>query len=194
MAEIKAIGNLAADAQLRYTPSGSPVLNFRMGDSKSKKNGDQWETVAQNWFNVTVWGSLAEHLGDKLSKGVRVEIVGEFYQREYDSRDGGKRISLDVNAWGVRVITLHKDRSAGATDPAPHQSGAYGVPQSNQPPQGGAWGAQSAQGNAGGWGTPPQGQQPPQQQQPPQSGGGWDAPANDPWTQNATPNGGWQGQ
>lgn len=165
MAEIIATGNLAADAELRRTPSGSPVLNFRIGDSKSKKNGDNWETVAQNWFNVAVWGELAEMLSQKLTKGTRVKITGEFYQREYDKRDGsGQGISLDVNAWGVQVIPK-RDNNGGAqsqgfnSQPTSQQQaqqnfGALGgqqVPQSDpwkssQPPQNG--------GGNGGWGSP----------------------------------------
>ncbi|MEU5838534.1 single-stranded DNA-binding protein, partial [Streptomyces diacarni] len=67
MAEIVATGNLGVDAELRTTPSGRSVLNFRIGDSKSKKN-DQggWDKVAENWFNVAIWGELAEFYAGKL--------------------------------------------------------------------------------------------------------------------------------
>lgn len=163
MAEIVATGNLAADAELRFTPAGSPVLNFRIGDSKSKKNGDNWETVAQNWFNVTVWGTLGEMLADKLTKGTRVKITGEFYQREYDKKDGsGKGVSLDVNAWGVHIIPKRDNNGNGGGFQAPSQQNQP------QPNGGGSWagtpaqdpwstGGNPAQGNGGGWdqGTAP---------------------------------------
>lgn len=162
MAEIIATGNLADDAQLRYTPNGSPVLNFRIGDSKSKKNGDQWETVAQNWFNVSVWGSLAEFYADKLTKGTRVKITGEFYQREYDKKDGsGKGVSLDVNAWGVHVIPKRDNNNGGGFQPPAQQvtpqpggGGQWAGTPSNDP-----WGnGGNNQPQQGGWGNP-QGQQ-----------------------------------
>lgn len=163
MAEIVATGNLAADAELRFTPAGSPVLNFRIGDSKSKKNGDQWDTVAQNWFNVTVWGTLGEMLADRLTKGTRVKITGEFYQREYDKKDGsGKGVSLDVNAWGVHIIPKRDGNNGGGGFQAPSQQ------VTPQPNGGGSWagtpaqdpwstGGNPAQGNGGGWdqGTAP---------------------------------------
>lgn len=156
MAEIIATGNLAADAELRTTPSGRSVLNFRIGDSKSKKNGDQWGTVAQNWFNVAVWGELAEMLSGKLTKGTRVKISGEFYQREYDKSDGsGKGVSLDVNAWGVLVIPK-RDNTGGGFQQQGQQSAP---PQQNQQqggwnqPQNDPWSTGSQQGN-GGWGNP----------------------------------------
>lgn len=161
MAEIVATGNLAADAELRFTPAGSPVLNFRIGDSKSKKNGDQWETVAQNWFNVTVWGTLGEMLADKLTKGTRVKITGEFYQREYDKKDGsGKGVSLDVNAWGVNIIPKRDNNGGGGfqppaqqAQPQPNGGGSWAGTPAQDP-----WGTQSqqnpVQGNGGGWGNP----------------------------------------
>mgnify|MGYP003591340837 CR=1 FL=1 len=173
MAEIVATGNLGADAELRTTPSGRPVLNFRMGDSKSKKN-DQggWDTVAENWFNVTIWGELAQFYANQLKKGVRVKITGEFYQREYDKKDGsGKGVALEVTAWGVQILTPPSGRSAGATNQTSantHQPGpGWGNNTQQQPQQGGGWNApnndpwstgggqsQPQQNNGGGWGNP----------------------------------------
>lgn len=160
MAEIVATGNLGADAELRTTPSGRPVLNFRMGDSKSKKN-DQggWDTVAENWFNVTIWGELAQFYANQLKKGVRVKITGEFYQREYDKKDGsGKGVALEVTAWGVNIIPKRDNNGGGYSNSGTQSQ----PPQQQQPQQGGGWNAPN-QGNdpwssnanpQGGWGNP----------------------------------------
>jgi len=162
MAEIVATGNLGADAELRTTPSGRSVLNFRIGDSKSKKN-DQggWDKTAENWFNVAIWGELAEFYAKQLTKGTRVQITGEFYQREYDKNDGsGKGVSLDVTAWGVRIIPKRDNNNGGGGFNAqPQQSPQQSAPQ----PQQGGWNAPAAdpwstgsnqpQGNGGGWGN-----------------------------------------
>ena len=166
MAEIVATGNLGADAELRTTPSGRSVLNFRIGDSKSKKN-DQggWDKTAENWFNVAIWGELAEFYAKQLTKGTRVQITGEFYQREYDKNDGsGKGVSLDVTAWGVRIIPKRDNSNGGGGFNAQPQQSAP-QPQQSQPQQGG-WNAPAAdpwsagsnqpQGNGGGWGDPNQ--------------------------------------
>ena len=165
MAEIVATGNLGADAELRTTPSGRSVLNFRIGDSKSKKN-DQggWDKTAENWFNVAIWGELAEFYAKQLTKGTRVQITGEFYQREYDKNDGsGKGVSLDVTAWGVRIIPKRDNSNGGGFNAQPQQSAP-------QPQQGGGWNAPAAdpwstggnqpQGNGGGWGNPQQSEAP----------------------------------
>ncbi|UYL86632.1 ssDNA binding protein [Arthrobacter phage RadFad] len=153
MAEIIFTGNLGADAKMTYTRSGSPVLNFRVGDSKSKKldNGD-YETVAQNWFNVELWGSIAEFLAEQLLKGVRVKVYGTFYVREYDGRNGSG-ISLDVKASAVEVLTSYKDRQkiTPQSQPGANQWGG------NQPAaQDDPWATPPANNDSGGWGAPPQ--------------------------------------
>ncbi|ALG28045.1 hypothetical protein AOZ07_02880 [Glutamicibacter halophytocola] len=159
MAEIIATGNLAADAELRTTPSGRSVLNFRIADSKSKKN-DQggWDTLAENWFNVAIWGELAEFYAKQLTKGTRVKITGEFYQREYDKKDGsGKGVSLDVNAWGVHVIPKRDSSNGGGFQPPAQQvtpqqggGGSWGGQQTQADP----WKQPEQQQNNGGWGDP----------------------------------------
>jgi len=161
MAQIDFIGPLGADSEIKFTRGGSPVLNFRVGDSKSRKqeNGE-WETIAQNWFNCEIWGSDAEHFAEKLTKGVRVRVFGEFYQREYDGRNG-RGVSLDVKVHGIQVLTPKSSRPAaqdtnpGAWDPTPNQSAAgWGA----QPAAGGGWGGQ--QQPSTGWGNSPS-QEPP---------------------------------
>ena len=166
MAEIVAIGNLGADAELRTIPSGRSVLNFRIGDSKSKKN-DQggWDKVAENWFNVAIWGEIAEFYASQLTRGTRVTITGEFYQREYDKNDGsGKGVSLDVTAWGVRIHPKRDNNSNGG--------GFQSQPQQSAPPQqqqGGGWNAPQSDP----WGQSGGGQQ--------QSNGGWGSQESAPF-------------
>lgn len=131
MARIEFEGNLGSAPELRHTQSGSAVLGFRVADSKSRKteSGD-WEKLAEQWLNVSVWGSLGELLEQKLDKGTRVRVIGEFYIREYDKQDGSRGYSLDVKAWGVDVLSKPRQVSA---------------------PANGSWTADGAAG--GGWGN-----------------------------------------
>ena len=152
MAEIKAIGNVAADAEIRVTQSGRAVLNFRIGDSKSRKDQQgNWETLAQTWYTVQVWGEYAEFLHQlgQIVKGARVEVIGEYYAREYDKKDGGKGISHDVNAWGVRVFPKRDQQGGYQPSPAAQQATQQANQFQQQNSPGGAWGApaQSAWGN-----------------------------------------------
>jgi len=105
MADIKFTGNLGRDAELKYTKSGSPVMSFSVADSKSKKlDSGEWETLAEQWLECTIWGSLAEFYDGKLTKGSRVTVYGDFMSRKYESKDGTPGVSLDVNVKGVDIM------------------------------------------------------------------------------------------
>lgn len=136
MADIIFTGNLGADAELKYTKGGSPVLSFRAADSKSKKDdGGNWEKVAEQWFNVEIWGSTAEFLAEHLRSGVRVKVYGQFYKRDYEGKNG-TGVSLDVKASAIEILTSYKDRQKlGGSEPAA-SSGGWG----NPPASSGSWG------------------------------------------------------
>jgi len=149
MAEIIFTGNLGADSEIRYTVSGSPVLNFRAADTKSKKDGNGgWEKVTEQWFRVELWGSTAEFLADHLKSGVRVKVYGQFYKRDYDGTNG-PGVSLDVKASAIEILTSNKDRQklAGSSQPANDWNATQPAssPQASDP-----WAAPQAS-NAGGW-------------------------------------------
>lgn len=136
MAQINFTGNIGADAELRWTQSGRPVLNFQVYDSKSKRNdqGD-WDEITKQVFRCALWGPPAEWYAEALTTGTRVKVSGEFYSREYETRDGAKGLSLDVDVEGLHVYPPRRDQ-------APRQS---------QQPAGSGWGQQDTQ-QGGGWG------------------------------------------
>lgn len=138
MADIIFTGNLGADSECKYTNNGSPVLSFRACDTKSKKDGNGgWEKVSEQWFNVELWGSMAEFLADHLKSGVRVKVYGQFYKRDYEGRNGAG-VSLDVKASAVEVLTSYKDRQKlAATQPAASSGGNWG---GDEPAAAGGWG------------------------------------------------------
>ncbi|OIH81934.1 hypothetical protein BLJ79_21475 [Arthrobacter sp. UCD-GKA] len=147
-------GNIGNHPELKFTQNGNAVLSFSVADSKSKKLPDgNWETLATQWFRVSVWGDLGQMLAEKLDKGVRVKIVGEFMSREYDAKDGTKGVSMDVTAWGVQVLTKpsgnnQQQQSGGFGQ---QQQGGFGGQQ-----QGGGWNT-PASNPSGGWGNPGEG-------------------------------------
>lgn len=145
MAEIKFTGNLGRDAELKYTKSGSPVMSFSVADSKSRKtDSGNWETLAEQWLNCTIWGSLGEFYDGKLTKGTRVTIYGEFYSRKYEAKDGTQGTSLDVNVKGVDILPSRKG------------SGGQGAQETAAAT--GTWGGGST--DSGGWGNGPDAEPP----------------------------------
>ena len=145
MAEITFTGNVGADAELRRTRDGEPVLNFRACDSKSRKTETGWETLAETWYQVSLFGPAAEALAHEVKKGARVKVAGEFYTRPYEGRNG-PGVSQDVNATGIKVLPSRKNDGQGQVGGWDNQKPAA--------PSGDAWTGGGQQG--GGWDTPNQ--------------------------------------
>src|SRR4030095_10320891 len=90
-------GRLGRDPDLKYTPSGSAVLNFSMASSRSVKKDGDW-TNETTWFDVAVWGTRAENLAKVLAKGDLVSVAGSFWPRTFKRRDGTEGTALELQA------------------------------------------------------------------------------------------------
>lgn len=90
MNKITATGRLAADSELRFTPGGDPILNFRLASDVGY--GDKKST---NWFACSIFGKRGEALQQHLLKGQQVTVFGTLTLREW-SKDGAKMISPDI--------------------------------------------------------------------------------------------------
>jgi single-strand DNA-binding protein len=100
------IGNLGADPELRYTPSGKAVTDLRVAVNNNQRGADgEWveETL---WFRVSVWEQAAERLAEQLRKGNKVFAEGQLRVREFEGRDGEKRQSLELAF--ARVVNLER--------------------------------------------------------------------------------------
>lgn len=132
LSKVMIIGNLGRDPEMRYTPSGRPVTEFSVAVNQSTKNQQTGEWVeATDWFRVTVWGDRAERTAEQLRKGNRVFVEGRFRTREFEARDGQKRISLEVTADSVVSLEARgrDDTEGGFAAPA----GGYGGDQPVRP-------------------------------------------------------------
>lgn len=117
---ITAIGRLGDDPELRFTPGGKAVAEFRIACDENKKSGDSWEKVSTTWLRVSIWEKDAEAVAEHLKKGDLVTVIGSLTVREYEKKDGGKGTSVEVkNA----TVTKALPRIGGASQPA--QSGGW---------------------------------------------------------------------
>lgn len=125
MARIELTGNLGGDAELKFAPSGDPVINFSVADTLNRRNKttNEWEEVSTTWWRVALWGKQAENLVTHLTKGTRVVVTGDVHSREWTTDAGEKRLSFDVKARSVGVI------------PRPNQTGqiARSTPTADDP-------------------------------------------------------------
>ena len=110
-------GNLTDDPDLRFTPNGHPVANFRLAVTARVKDGEGWRDGDTSFYRITVWRQLAEHIGDSLAKGHRVIVVGQLRARPWETPEGERRSVVEVQAEEVgpslRWATAKPERATG---------------------------------------------------------------------------------
>lgn len=99
------IGNLGADPELRYAPSGQAYVQFSLAANREWTTDAGEEQKETTWFRVVVWGKQAESCHAYLSKGRRVLVEGERLRvSPYLKRDGQPAASLELTARTVRFM------------------------------------------------------------------------------------------
>jgi len=112
------LGRACADPDLKYTPKGTPVLNFRIAVSRRYKDpaSGEWKEEA-SFFTVTQFGPGAERMGEVMKKGSAVLVEGRLRSRSYETQSGEKRTVVEINA--QRVQCLDKFATGAPTPSAP---------------------------------------------------------------------------
>jgi single-strand DNA-binding protein len=108
------IGRLTRDSELRFTSSGTAISKFSIAVNRTKRSGDQREEEV-SFFDIVVWGKIAEVLNPYLTKGKQVSIAGELRQNRWE-QDGQSRSRIEVVANNVQLLG---GTPSGATDSAP---------------------------------------------------------------------------
>lgn len=186
---ITVIGNLVDDPELRFTPSGAPVANFRIASTPRTfdRQSNEWKDGDTLFLSCAVWRQAAENVAESLQRGMRVIVQGRLKSRQYETREGEKRtvFEIDVEEVGpslrnasAKVTKTTRSGGGGGYSGGGGGGGGYsggGGGGQQSAPADDPWASPApAQGGGqggGGWGGQPQ-------------GGGQSAPPNDPW---ATP-------
>lgn len=84
-------GNLARDAETRYTPDGRPVVSFTIANNRTTKQEKKTTWIRCSWF-----GQQAERVAEYLTKGTAVLVFGAIELREYQDKSGVTRSSLEL--------------------------------------------------------------------------------------------------
>lgn len=124
--KVELIGNLGDDPTLRHTNSGQAVANFRVATNEvyTDKNGQKQKTT--EWHRVTVWGKLAETVGEYLTKGRLVHIEGKLHTRKWEDKDKITRYTTEITASRVTFLPSG-GKSAGAQEDSPKQPDLFGT-------------------------------------------------------------------
>lgn len=166
---ITVVGNLVAEPELRFTPSGAAVANFRVASTPRyfDKNANEFRDGDSLFLSCAVWRQYAENVAESLQKGMRVIVTGRLKQRTYETQQGEKRtvFEVDVDEVGpaLRNATAKVNRvmregggSGGFGGGGASSGGGFSGGQSGQ----GGQGAGQAQANDP-WASSPSSDEPP---------------------------------
>ncbi|ARD42607.1 single-stranded DNA-binding protein [Actinomyces gaoshouyii] len=172
---ITIIGNLTADPEMRFTPSGAAVASFTIASTPRTFNRqtNEWQDAETLFMRCSIWRDAAENVAESLTKGMRVIAQGRLQQRSYTDREGAQRtvVEMQVDEIGpsLRRAKAQVTRTGGQGGYGGNQGGGYQGGVQNQGGLGGYGGNQG-----GGQGFQGQGGQ-----------SGYNAPrggaADDPW-------------
>ena len=125
---ITVIGNITSDPELRYTQNGLAVANFTIASTPRNfdRASNEFKDGESLFLRASVWREFAEHVAGSLTKGTRVIASGVLKQRDYQTKEGEKRTSfeLDIDEVGpsLRYATAQVTRAASDRSNAPAQT------------------------------------------------------------------------
>lgn len=126
--QLTVVGNLTADPELRFLPSGKGVANFTLVQSNRIKDGNAWKDGDPTFLRCNAWEGMAENVVESLHKGDRVIVQGGLYSRAWEDKEGNKRSSLELRVEAVgpdlryataAVTKIKRDSTGGGFAPAP---------------------------------------------------------------------------
>ncbi len=95
---VSLVGNLTDDPELKHTPNGVGVANFRLAVTARVRDGEGWRDGDTSFFRIYCWRQLAEHITESLSKGDRAVVIGRLKSRSWETPEGDKRSVVEVEA------------------------------------------------------------------------------------------------
>ena len=122
------VGNLGADPETRYQPSGDAITNIRVATTdrwKDKASGEMKE--ATEWHRVAFFGRLAEIAGEYLKKGSQVYIEGRIRTRKYQDKDGVERYSTEIIGDRMQMLGSRAGAGEGRASEPPAEAKASGT-------------------------------------------------------------------
>jgi single-strand DNA-binding protein len=148
---ITIIGNLVDDPELRFTPSGAAVANFRVASTPRTfdRQAGEWKDGETLFLSCSVWRQAAENVAESLQRGMKVIVQGRLKQRSFETREGEKRtvFEIDVDEVGpsLRSATAKVTKTTRSGGGGGYGGGGQGGGQTDNDP----WASQPAGGQGG---------------------------------------------
>ncbi|MGW1678806.1 single-stranded DNA-binding protein [Saccharopolyspora sp. NPDC002376] len=153
---ITVVGNLTADPELRFTPSGAAVANFTVASTPRTfdRQSGEWKDGEALFLRCNIWRQAAENVAESLTRGMRVVVQGRLRQRSFETKEGEKRtvVELEVDEIGpsLKYATAKVNKASRGGSGF---SGGGGSPAG--PPADDPWGSAPPAGSGGGFSDEP---------------------------------------
>lgn len=155
---ITVVGNLTADPELRFTPSGAAVANFTIASTPRTfdRQSGEWKDQEALFMRCNIWRQAAENVAETLTRGMRVVAQGRLRQRSFETKEGEKRtvVELEVDEIGpslkyatAKVNKISRGGGGGG--------GGFGGGGGSSAPADDPWGSAPPAGSGGGFNDEP---------------------------------------
>ena len=135
--EVTIKGNNVIDVELKYSNNGNGMLKLRLATERWRKQGDSWEKTNTSFFNIQIWGDLAEATAGIVHKGQRIIVTGYLEERNWEDKNTGeKRYATQIVANDVSIpvedieslVRVKREKRDDAARPAPKADKAASDP------------------------------------------------------------------
>jgi single-strand DNA-binding protein len=150
---ITVVGNLTADPELRFTPSGAAVANFTVASTPRTfdRQSNEWRDGEALFLNCSVWRQAAENAAESLTRGMRVIVTGRLKARSYETREGEKRTVFEIDVDEVGPSMKYATAKVTKTSRSGGQGFGSGGGGGDDPWATNQGGQSSQSGSQGGW-------------------------------------------
>lgn len=129
------IGNLTADPELRFTQNGLAVVNFTIASTPRTfdRQTNDWKDGDTLFLRASAWREFAENIAKDLKKGAHVIAVGKLKQRQYETKEGEKRTSIDLDVDEIGTAVRHRSTNT-TVQPATETANTWNTPTDESAP------------------------------------------------------------
>ncbi|MFN2517505.1 MAG: single-stranded DNA-binding protein [Jatrophihabitantaceae bacterium] len=150
---ITVVGNLTADPELRFTPSGAAVASFTIASTPRSfdRNTNEWKDGEALFLRCSLWRQAAENAAESLTRGMRVIAQGRLQQRSYETREGEKRTVIELQVDEIGPSLKYASAKVNKTQRGSASGGGFGSSGSDgggSAPADDPWGSAPAAGGA----------------------------------------------
>jgi single-strand DNA-binding protein len=159
---VTVVGNLTADPELRFTPSGAAVASFTIASTPRTfdRTSNEWKDGDALFLRCSIWRQAAENVAESLQRGMRVVAQGRLKQRSFETREGEKRTVVEMDVDEVGPSLRYATAKVNRTQRGSSSGGGFGSSGGSDSGGSGGSGGSGNSGGAGGgsddpWGSAP---------------------------------------